>query len=94
VLELLNGLIKHPDEREDSTTAAGIFTRCVRHCAENNMRCKMSRIHELAQSLELDGSPERRTYAGTGDSKHDSVASEPMDNADDEANNVAEMDEV
>lgn len=94
VLDLLNGLRKHPDEREDAATESGIFTRCVRYCAEKNHRWRISRIHELAQMLDAGDTPEPLTRAGTEDSKHDSAVSEPMGASGDDVKYGSEMDDI
>ncbi|ORY16810.1 hypothetical protein BCR34DRAFT_87362 [Clohesyomyces aquaticus] len=46
VLDLCKKLKKHP-EGDD----AGLFTRCVKYCVENQLECRLSAIHEVASKL-------------------------------------------
>ncbi|KAF2650797.1 hypothetical protein K491DRAFT_118594 [Lophiostoma macrostomum CBS 122681] len=58
VLDLLKGLVKYPDEEDDDGIGAGIFTKCVRYCAERQLSWPLSKIHTIALALQEGREPD------------------------------------
>jgi hypothetical protein len=57
VLQLLNGLVQHPDHQDEDGVGAGIFTECVKYCAERQVAWPLSKIHALALALQEGREP-------------------------------------